>query len=190
MMGMAMKYHVDRVPGEWFLQPARAQVRVNFQRFSFDRGRDRSVVQQSHLLLGTQPAQRSLQLERLIHRFPHELFDQRLSPGSQRTSAEAAGKAFDAGKADPEYLVRIAVEYAYPRVRQNPRHLAHLAALVVMVAEHRDNGNCDRCKRPGHVTSFLGIPPVRQVPTEGQDIRVLGHLTKQDLERWLEPSTA
>ena len=100
VVGMAVEDRIHRVAGERLLQPARAQVRVDLLRLALDRGLDRRVVQQGHPLLGPQPGQRGLELERLVERLLHELLDDLLAPRPQRAPPESSGKPLHPREAD------------------------------------------------------------------------------------------
>ena len=53
-------------------------------------------------------------------RFVHELLDDVFAPRTERATAEAAGEALDAGKADPVNFGRVAVEDDDPGIDEDP----------------------------------------------------------------------
>src|SRR5262245_36787577 len=109
----------DRIPAERFFETAAAQIRVDLPRLTFDRGFDGRIVQQHNRLLGSETRQRRLELERFVDRFVHELFDDGLSPGTKRPSAESTREPLDAGKSDPLHFAGIAVENVHAVVDEN-----------------------------------------------------------------------
>jgi len=137
----------DRRHGEArdrIFEPAAAQERVDVAGFSLDRSLDRRVVEQDHDVISTQARERGLELQRFVHGFVHELFDDLLAPRPERPAAEPPSEPLHAGKPDAFNLRRLAVEHDDAGVLQDPRDVGLLVGFVVVVAEDGDDRDFDR----------------------------------------------
>ena len=91
-----------------------------------------------------QARQRRLQLERLIHRFMNELLDDRLAPRTERAATKSSAEPAHPGETHAVRLEGVAIENPHAGVGEDLHKLRHLAGLVVMISEHRDDGNFHR----------------------------------------------
>jgi hypothetical protein len=133
---------------------------------------------------------RSLQLERLVQRFPDKLLDQGLAPGAQRAPAKSTGKPLGSGKTDTEHLVSVAIQHAHSPIAQNPGYLADFPAFVVVVSQDGNDRYGDGGQPLDQLFRFVGIAAIGQIATEGENIRMSRHLRKQHLQGWLHaPAT-
>src|SRR5215212_4083798 len=103
-MRVAVENGRHAVAVERLFQARRAEERRDLRRLAHHRGVDRRVVQHRDLLRRAQPGQGRLELQRLVDRLPHELFDDVLAPCSQRAASEAAAEALYPGEADAVHL--------------------------------------------------------------------------------------
>jgi hypothetical protein len=140
-------------------------------------------VQQGDFPLGAQAAQRRLQLERLVDRFPHEQLDDLLAPGAEGPAAEPAGESLDPGEPHPVQLDGVAVEHLDPRLAQDALELRRLPRLVVVVPQHRHDRQAEPRERLGDLAALLRLAPVGQVAAEDEDVRLLGHVGEDALHR-------
>ena len=115
-------------------------------------------MQQRDEVLGPQPGQRRLQLQRFVHRRVDELLDDGFSPRPQRTLAEAAAETLHAGDPDAVDFARIAVEHHDAGVDEDLADLVFLSRLVVVVAEHRDNRHGDASSSRATMRASSGRP--------------------------------
>ena len=91
-----------------------------------------------------QPRERRLELQRFVHRFAHELLDDRLAPRPERALAEAAAESLDARDPDAAHLARVPVEHGQAAVGENLTHLVGFTRLDIVVAQHGSGGNPQR----------------------------------------------
>ena len=113
-------------------------------------------MQQGHALVGPQAGQRRFELQRFVHRFLYEMFDDLLAPRAECAAAEAARKPFDAREADAVHFGRFAVEDRHARVGEDLGDLVLLPRLVVVVAEDGEDWQVP--------TPVLAPPPEGLVP--------------------------
>src|SRR5687768_15335307 len=99
-MGVTMKDGADAIAIDGLFQAARAEIRKDFRWLPLDRTADWRIVQNRDATVRSKARQGRFQFQRFVNRFLHELFDDVLAPGPQRSSTESAGKSLDAGKAD------------------------------------------------------------------------------------------
>ena len=79
--------------------------------------------------------------------------------------------------------MRIAVQDNDSRIAENGFYLVHLAGLVVVIPQHRDDGRrLGRAHFLDEYPRLLGEPVVGQVSAQGEDIRGGGHGPEQRLE--------
>src|SRR6476660_5054241 len=76
----------------------------------------------------------------------YELFDDRFSPRAERSATEASAEPTYTREADTVRLERIAVEHLHTGVGHDLHQLRLFARLVIVIAEHRDDGNLHRCR--------------------------------------------
>jgi hypothetical protein len=131
-------------------------------------------------------------------RLLHEQLDRRLAPGAQRAAAEAAGEALGAGDAHALDLAGLAVEHAHARLCfRMPVTTLGRAGLVVVVAQHRDDGDRDRVQFVGQHARLLGGAVVGEVAAQQQHVGRLGGLGEEaaqvpaeSLVTWMSPTAA
>src|SRR5688500_2008651 len=89
-----------RKAADRFLEAAAAEERKDFARLSLDGCLDGGVVQDRDQPLGSKSRERGFELQRFVHRFADEVFDDLLAPWSEGAAAEAAAESLDTGEAD------------------------------------------------------------------------------------------
>jgi hypothetical protein len=108
------------------------------------------------------------------------------SPGLERALAEATPEALDPREADPVDLARLAVQHGRPGIGQDPPHLGLLPRLVLVVAQHGDDGHLHRRGQLlGEHPGLRGEAVVREIAAEDEDVGLLGHRPEERLERAL-----
>ncbi len=169
-MGVAVEDGVDGTPMQRLGQPATPEKRVDLQGFSSARIGHRRVVKQSDAPVGSQPAERRLELERLVNRLLHEAFDGRLPPGPQRRTTVSAQEALRSREADALHLDRVAVEDLHSGAAQNAGDRRVRIPLAVVVAKNTNHRDAHSRKFFGqHARLFLQAM-VDQVATEQKHI--------------------
>src|SRR5205814_8728408 len=104
-----------------------AQERKDFRRLSLDRRTDRSIVHERDAMIRRQARQSGLELQCLLYRLVHEIFDDLLAPWPQRAAAKTSTESPNAREADTAKLPRIAVEHVHTDVGENLSDVALLA---------------------------------------------------------------
>ena len=179
-MRVAMEHRVDAISVDGLLEPARAEIRKDFRRLAFDGGANRRVVQHGDAACRAQARQRGLELQRLVDRFLDEALDRPLAPGPERAAAEAAAEPFDAREPDAVDLGGFAVEDRHAGIGQNLADLVLVAAFIVVVAEHGDDGNVDRRRQlAGEDARLFRKSVVGKIPAQDQDVGRLADLREE-----------
>src|SRR5690349_22615381 len=132
---------------------------------------------------GAQSRQGPLELERLLDGLTNELLEDRLPPRLQRALAEAAGEALDAGEADAADLDGVSVEHRDAAVAEDALDLIGLLRLVVVVTEHGHDRDFRERQLPHEALRLVGRAGIRQIATEGENVRPLGDRADDGGER-------
>src|SRR5262249_15870684 len=113
----------------------------------------------------------------------NEALNRLLSPGLEGALAKAAGKALDAGKADPLNLSGVAIEHDDSAVGKDVPKLLLFAGFVFMVPKHGEDGdlhhNCGEFFRKE--TRFFRQTIVDNISTKQKDVCTLSDVSKQRL---------
>jgi len=110
----------------------------------------------------------------------------KLHEAAEYAAAEPAGEAFDAGEADPVDLGRLAVEHRDADVAEDLADFVLAAGLVIVVAEHGDDGDLHgRGELARQDARLVGKAVVGEVTAEHQDVCVARDLGEQRLKRAL-----
>jgi hypothetical protein len=171
------------VPDERLLVAAAAEEREDLERLALDGVAHRRVVEHRDLLRRAEAGERGLELERLVERLLDERLDHGLAPRAERAAPEAAAEALHAGEADAVHHVRVAVEHRHADVAQGVGHHLGRAALVVVVAEHRDGREAQRAELLHQHARLLGGAVVGEVAAEEEHVGAFGHLGEDRGER-------
>ncbi len=108
-----------------------------------------------------------------------------LAPRSQRAAAKAAAKPSHAGETNTAKFPRVTVEHVHADVSQDLDDLLFLIRLEVMIAEHADHRDLDRREIPRQNARLFGQAVVRQITAQHENVRALGDLREQWLQRTL-----
>ena len=133
-------------------------------------------------MLGSQTRERRLELERFLDRLVHEVLDDLLAPRPERAAAESAAEAANAGEADAAKLPRVAVEHVDADVGEDPRDLAFLSGLEVVIPEHGDDGDFRRREILREDARLFGQAVVGEIAAQHQHVGRLGDLAEQRLK--------
>src|SRR5262245_26007208 len=98
-------------------------------------------MQQRNPLLRAQPGQRRFELQRLVDCLLHERFNGLLTPRAERASTKPSSKTLYPGETDAVNLSRFTVEDRDAAIDEDLPNFVRLTALIVVVAEHGDDGN-------------------------------------------------
>ena len=134
---------------------------------------------------GPQARQRRLQLQRFVDGFAHELLDDRFAPRTERARAETAAESLDAGDADAQGFVRVAIEHDDAGVSENLPHFVALARFEIVVAENGHDRQMNRRQLARKHARFIGESVVRQVAGDQQKVGRFGNLREERLKRAL-----
>src|SRR5215469_6841164 len=122
-----------------------------------------------------QHGQRAFQLERLIQPGLDECFDLFFAEGSQHASAKTARKTFGSGKADAIALITAAVQDLDAFSGHHFDQLLFLAAFIVMVAQHCNNGNTQPHQAIEQGVHLLWLAVIGKVAGNHQQIGFVAH---------------
>ena len=141
-------------------------------------------MQDDDFLIRAQSRERRLELQRLVDGFVYELLDDRLAPRPEGAASEAAGKPFHTRKPDALHFAGAAIQDADPMVDENLLDITLVARFEIVIAEHGDDRDPDRCRQILHeVTSFIGSPVVGDVSGKHEDVCPCRDLRQQRLQR-------
>ena len=118
-------------------------------------------------------------IKAFVQRLLHESLDGGLAPGAQRTPAEAAGEALDAGDAHALDLARLAIEHAHPGLGERLAHDLRRAGFVVVVAQDGHHRHLHQRELVGEHVRLFGGAVVGEVPAQQQHVGRLGRLGEE-----------
>ena len=124
-----------------FGQARTSQVRPDFSGFAFHCVHNRSIVSHDHSFLRSQHGESALQLHGLIYRGLHKSLYFFFTKCRKHAPAKTAEKALGSGKANAVSFVAAAVQNFDSFSSHQADELLLLSALIIMVPEHRHNGN-------------------------------------------------
>src|SRR5678815_2051984 len=180
---MCIRDSAGAVAVDRLLAPARSEIRKDFRRLPFDGRADRRVVHYGNTPPRAQPGQGRFQLHRFVYGLLNELLDGMFSPRPQSAAAETPAESLDAGKTNTVNFGRFTIEHDDTCVGEDLADLELLAALIVVIAKHRNHGDLDRGgELPPEHPGFVRQTIVGEVPTQQQDVSGLTYLRKKRVE--------
>ncbi len=178
-MGVAVDNGLHRKTVDGFGQSGGAEEGVDLVRLALDGLGDRGVMQDDHGALGPHLPERIFEPHGFLDAFGDHRLDRRFAEGAEHMAAEAAGKALDAGKTDAVDLDRLTFQKMHARTLDDRRHLVHMAAFVIVVAEHADDGD-GAGAQVGREQFRLGrFAEIGQVAGEDENVGSMGDLGEE-----------
>ena len=157
-------------------QEVAAEEGVDFRRLAGQGARHRRVVQERDAEVSLQVVQGRAEVAGQAARVPHERLHLRLPEIRGAHASETAAEALRAGYPEPparQFENQAAsLEDDYAAVPQHGGDLVLAVAVVVVVAEHRHDGNVQSREFRGGDLRLLARAALRQVPRYQQDVGV------------------
>ena len=170
-MGVPVQYEGNGIPIDRLLEPAGSKERIDLERLADDRLLHRRIVKKGDELRHADARERRLELQRLVDRLVHELFERRLAPGFERTRPEPAAEAFDARDADAEQFARVAVEHGDTGLGQDLADLRGFPRLEVVISQHGHYRDAHGAQLAHEHLRFFGQSVIGEITRDEQQIR-------------------